>query len=84
VPALLSPDCHFPEIATEGGGAIAERTPAARAAALRDLLADTARLQGMRARAHNLVNRRYTWTRIARDMDAAYRSAIEWRQTHPR
>jgi glycosyltransferase involved in cell wall biosynthesis len=84
VPAVLSPECHFPEVASEGAGLIAERTPAVWAAAVRDLLLDPARRQRMRERARDLVSRRYTWTRIAADMDAAYRSAIEWRQAYLR
>jgi glycosyltransferase involved in cell wall biosynthesis len=84
LPAVLTPECHFPEIESDGAGLIVDRTPVALAAALRTLLEDAARLERMRQGARDLVSRRYTWTRIATEMHAAYQSAVARRRTRAR
>jgi glycosyltransferase involved in cell wall biosynthesis len=84
VPVVLSPECGFPEVASVGAGVIAGRSIPALTGALRDLLADPPALTGMRQRASCLARDRYSWATIAPRIDAAYRSAIAWRQARNR
>jgi glycosyltransferase involved in cell wall biosynthesis len=76
VPVLASPDCHLPDLETEGAGLVVARTPAAWAAALGQLVDDEARRDTMSTRARSLACRRYTWARVAAEMDAAYGVAL--------
>jgi glycosyltransferase involved in cell wall biosynthesis len=84
VPVVLSPDCGFQEVAEQGAGVIAAPSAPALADALRDLLGDRPRLAEMRERAWRLAGERYSWANIAPRVDAAYRSAIAWRQARNR
>jgi len=76
LPVVITTACHFPELATAGGGIVVEPTAPAVTAGLRDLLerspADRADL-GRRGRA--LVEADYTWGRQADRLAAVYRWA---------
>ncbi len=84
IPVVLSPECHFPEAAAAGAGLIVEPARERLAAVLSELLPDRPRLSAMGVRARDLARRQYAWTRVAADIEAGYRAAIAWRQTHPR
>jgi glycosyltransferase involved in cell wall biosynthesis len=84
VPAILSPECQFPALAEAGAGIVVTRQRAQWAGAMSALLADPARLDGMSGRARALVERQYTWRRIAGEVEAAYRAAIDRRRVEPR
>jgi glycosyltransferase involved in cell wall biosynthesis len=58
---LLSPGCHFPEVARAGVGLIVERSTAAVAAGLRTMLADRSRLRSMGIAARDFVRANYSW-----------------------
>jgi glycosyltransferase involved in cell wall biosynthesis len=72
VPAVVSRDCHFPEISEVGAGVETSLDPEDVAGALRRVLAD----EGFRRRAseagRTLVRERFTWPRIARETLALY------------
>ncbi len=76
LPVLLTPGCHFPEVAEAGAGIVVERTIAALRGALRDLLADRERLATMGRAARALVETRYTWPQIAAQLDAVYADVL--------
>lgn len=76
VPAVISEQCHFPELAAAGAGAVTPLDPDRIAAALLRYATDeAARCAAGRAGAR-LVAERYTWSAIATDMIDAYRDAI--------
>jgi glycosyltransferase involved in cell wall biosynthesis len=70
-PVVVSRNCPWSEVEREGAGCWVENTPADIATALAHVLADP-----IRASAMGLAGRRiaetYSWTRIGRDMAAAY------------
>lgn len=74
---LLSPGCHFPEVAEAGAGVIAPLEPEALAAALDRLLSYPEQLREMGARGRPFVQRRYDWVTIADQMIDAYHEGID-------
>ena len=76
-PVLISPGCHFDEVAGAGAGVIAEATADAFASALAGLLGDRSRLRVMGQAGRELVKQRYTWPRIAEEVEAAYEEGIQ-------
>jgi glycosyltransferase involved in cell wall biosynthesis len=74
-PVMISPGCHFPEVEAAGAGRIVEADAESMAAALRDLLAEPARLKEMGSRGRDLVSR-YDWNRITDEIEDAYREGI--------
>ena len=76
VPVLLTPDCHFPEVADAGAGLVVPRDAAALSAALRALLTDADRRASMGRRARELVQSRYTWPQIAARLARVYEHVI--------
>lgn len=73
LPVVISEECNFPEIAEAGGGLVVKRDRPAVAEALRRVLADPATAAAMGRRGRSLIEREYTWPRIAERMLAAYR-----------
>ena len=72
LPAVISPACHFPEVASESAGRIVELEPPVIAGALVELLKDPGLRARMGAAGRTLVTSRYTWPRIAEYCLAAY------------
>jgi glycosyltransferase involved in cell wall biosynthesis len=64
-PAVVSRDCHFPEVAEAGAGEVVPLDAAAVAAALGRVLADQALRERMGKAGRELVAKRFTWSRIA-------------------
>jgi glycosyltransferase involved in cell wall biosynthesis len=66
VPAVISTECHFPEVATTHAGHITPLDAGAIAAALLDVLAEPARRGEMGRAGARMVREHYTWPKIAR------------------
>lgn len=78
-PVVLSDACHFPEVAEAGVGRVVPLTPDAVADALAAVVADpAARAMGDRGRA--LVEKQYTWERVAEQTIDLYHSVLPWVQ----
>jgi glycosyltransferase involved in cell wall biosynthesis len=72
-PVVISPAVALAhEVAAHAAGWVVEATPAALAAALRDVLADETEREARGARARQLVLERFTWPEVARQLLAAY------------
>lgn len=76
VPVLLSPGCHLPEVEPAGAGRIVPPLEQPLAAALHEMLSDTAALQRMSAHARSLVQERFTWERVAQQMEEVYQQML--------
>jgi glycosyltransferase involved in cell wall biosynthesis len=75
-PVVISRECHFPEVASEGCGVEVELTPAAIAQGLISTLADPARAEAMGERGRALVLSRYRWSAIAERTIDLYRAVL--------
>jgi glycosyltransferase involved in cell wall biosynthesis len=64
-PVLLTDQCGFPDVASEGGGLIVEAEPHAIAAGLDTILADRQQREIMGRRLFDMVRARYTWAAAA-------------------
>jgi glycosyltransferase involved in cell wall biosynthesis len=64
-PAVVSTECHFPEVAEFGAGEVVPLNAAAVAAALDRVLGDPALRERMGRAGRELVAARFTWQRIA-------------------
>jgi glycosyltransferase involved in cell wall biosynthesis len=76
LPVLISPGCNLPEVAPAGAGLEVEPTVERLAEALRALLSDPARRAGMGAAARRLVETRFTWDAVARQLEAVYQNLM--------
>jgi glycosyltransferase involved in cell wall biosynthesis len=72
VPALLSPECHLPQVAEAGAGRIADVDEGAISKALRDLLSDEALRSEMSTNARQLVADHFTWGAVAERLEHIY------------
>ncbi len=72
LPVVLSPGCNMNEVADAGAGFVVEATVDAFAAALRRLLHDESLRQEMGAQAQLLAREKYSWARVAADMERVY------------
>jgi glycosyltransferase involved in cell wall biosynthesis len=73
VPAVVSAECHFPEVAEVGAGEVVPLEAAALAAAIGRVLADPDRRRKMGQAGRELVAVRFTWPRIAETSIETYR-----------
>lgn len=71
-PVVITEQCHFPEVASEGCGFVVELTPKAIADGLIAMLADPERAEAMGERGRALVMSRYRWGAIAERTIALY------------
>ncbi len=76
LPVVLTPDCHFPEVADAGAGLVVPRDVVPLSAALRALLTDAERRASMGRRARDLVCRRYSWREIAAQLASVCEDVI--------
>lgn len=77
LPVVLTRECGFPEISQAQAGIIVPSTVADLAAAI-TRLAENANLRRMLGRnGRQLVERHYTWTRVADQMISLYRSVLD-------
>lgn len=72
VPVVISRQCHFPEVATEGAGIVVDLDAAAVAEALSAVLGDPLCARRMGRRGSALVEQRFTWPVIAEESLKAY------------
>ena len=79
VPTVLTPGCHFPEVAEAGAGMVVPREVGALAVALGALLHDPAQRETMGQAARALVAERYTWERVVARLERAYRHLVNER-----
>lgn len=80
---LISPGCHFDEVADAGAGRVVPATVDALADALRSLLTDREQLRVMGERGRALVRARYSWEAIADEFVATYQEGISrFRSAH--
>ncbi|HUO10909.1 MAG TPA: glycosyltransferase [Phycisphaerae bacterium] len=76
-PVAISENCHFPEVATAGAGKVTPLTVEATAAALDEILsASPEERQKMGDAGRQLVERNYTWDRVAELTLNAYASVM--------
>jgi glycosyltransferase involved in cell wall biosynthesis len=73
-PAVVSAECHFPEVAEVGAGEVVPLDAAAIAAAIERVLAVPLRRERMGKAGRELVAARFTWPRIAERSVAVYSS----------
>lgn len=72
MPALISPGCNMPEVETAGAGFVADATTDAVAVKLRGLLVDADLRARMGMAARQLVAEKYTWERVAMQLELVY------------
>ena len=70
---VISPQCHFPQVAEAGAGFIVDLNPAAMAGALQKLVQDQTLAQDYGRAGRSLVRERYTWDRVAVQTIDAYK-----------
>lgn len=75
-PVVISPECHFPEVADAGAGLISALDPPTIADALLQLLQDGSLRSRASLAARELVASRYTWPDIARQTIEAYEKQL--------
>lgn len=74
-PVVVTPAVGLaPDVEAAGAGMVTPSDPPLLAAALGELLRDRARREEMGRRGRALVEARFTWPRVAEEMEAAYRS----------
>jgi glycosyltransferase involved in cell wall biosynthesis len=76
VPAVISDACHFPEVAEQDAGLVTPLDPAQIAQALLQVLRDPSARSRMGAAGRALVQARYTWPQVARQMAESYQQAV--------
>ena len=72
LPVLLSPGCHMDEVAECGAGYVAAANVGAFADKLRLLLRDAGLRRDMGAAGRQLVHAKYSWDKIALELDRVY------------
>ncbi len=76
LPAVISPGCNMPEVETSGAGFVVDASVDAVAAKLRELLVDGGLRERMGAAARELVAERFTWERVAINLEGVYERLI--------
>lgn len=73
LPVLISPGCNLPEVATYTAGSIVEPQVEPLKQALQSMFGDEKRLSEMGTQARQLVLERFTWARVAEQLEDVYR-----------
>lgn len=76
LPVIVSPGCNLPEVAQTGAGLEVEAMVQPLTAALQSLLPDAARRTQMGQAARVLVEERFTWDKIAKQLEILYDQLI--------
>lgn len=76
LPVIITPACHFPDVASEQAGLVIEPDVQALKTALLTLYHGEHLRQEMGKRARQLVNGRYTWRAIARRLASEYERVL--------
>lgn len=77
LPAIISPGCNMPEVEDAAAGFVTDATADAVAVKLRELLVDANMRARMGMAARQLVADRFTWDRIAIQLDSVYRQLLK-------
>jgi glycosyltransferase involved in cell wall biosynthesis len=72
---LLSPGCHFDEVAAAGVGCVVEKTLSSMSDALARMLEDTEGLKTMGRKGRDFVSASYSWSRIVSTTEGIYLEA---------
>lgn len=83
IPVVISPECHFPEVAEVGAGHIAMLDAGRTAEALVRVLSDAPAARAMGIAGRRLVVERFTWERVAERCAGAYRTHAESKAAQP-
>ena len=75
-PAIVSPECHFPEVESQCAGYVVPLDPPAIAAAMARLLGDALLRDRLGAAGRRLVEARYTWAEVVTRTTALYESVV--------
>ncbi len=76
LPVVISPECHFPEVAAENAGLIVPLDPASTARALTQISTDPTAAKHMGEAGRGLVYQHYTWPKIAERSIELYQRAL--------
>jgi glycosyltransferase involved in cell wall biosynthesis len=76
LPVIISPGCNLPEVESYGAGRIVEPQVEPLATALRHLLTDAKQRAYMGQQARQLVLERFTWARVAEQLEKVYHRAL--------
>ena len=76
IPVVLSPGCNMPEVAPAGAGFLVEARADYFADKLQILLSDGALRAEMGSRARRLVVEKYSWERVAAELEAVYQQHV--------
>ena len=76
IPVVLSPGCNMPEVAPAGAGFVVEAGADYFAEKLRILLSDGALRAEMGGRARRLVEEKYSWERVAAELESVYQQHL--------
>ncbi len=77
VPVIISPACHFPEVAETGAGVVVPVDVDRLVVAIRDLLDNPGLRQEMGERGRRLVQEKYTWDSIAGQVAEEYEKILK-------
>jgi glycosyltransferase involved in cell wall biosynthesis len=77
IPVLLSPGCNLPEVVPAGAGVMVEPESEPLADALKTLFADKTQLKSMGQNAKNLMMQRFTWDKVAAQLEAVYQECSD-------
>ena len=77
LPAVVSEDCHFPEVQEAGAGRVVALEPRGLARALLEVVGDEGLRAQMGRNGARLVHERFTWPRIAQQTIEAYERAFD-------
>jgi len=75
-PVMISPKCHFPEVANSGIGWIVERSVEKWAHSLANVLREPFQLSDMGERALNSVKSSYTWEVVTTKLEKTYMEGL--------
>lgn len=78
-PLIISEGCGFPEVAEKGAGIIVKPRVEEIGDAMRSVLGKTEKLKQMGKRGRELIEEKYSWQKIASQMNEIYYEAIDMR-----
>jgi glycosyltransferase involved in cell wall biosynthesis len=75
-PVVITPECHFPEVAGAGAGVIVGLNAIAVAGGISTILRDASGARKMGENGRGLVVGRYTWEKVAKEMVDGYQRIV--------
>ena len=77
LPVIISRQCYFPEVAEANAGLVIDTDPTQLAQALLRLIGEPQLRRDMGKRGQALVSQRYTWDKVADQMQQLYQMALD-------